>query len=226
MSIDQKIKVLKGRAKSFDIFITEKDGTPKDITGHSLIRLKVNGEKECVTKYAPKSSGQNEIQRIDLKAPDAGAYALKFGSETTSSLAFNASAGTIAAALNALNELSGVTVTDIGSGVFDVSFEIGDGFRDHPPIEVVDSTLSASGSPVTPDVTVTQEGEEPNGIDVIEEKCGHIKVYWSTSDVEKLKVGTDQSLDLYVRIGTDDLDVDPLELKDVMDVESVACSEC
>ena len=223
---EQKIKILKGRSKNFDIFIAEKDGTPKDITGHSLIRLRINHETGCLTKYSPKSAGQNEVQRIDLKDPDAGNYSLKFGSETTGVLAFSAAAATIEAALNALNELSGVTVAAIGLGVFDVTFGINDGFRDHPLLEVIESDLSDGGSSVIPDVTVTQEGEEPNGIEVVEAKCGHLKVFLSSDDVALLRVANDQDVDLYVRIGTDDLDVDPQDLKAVLDVEEVPCGDC
>lgn len=216
--MDRKIKTLKGRAKTFDIFIQDEKGNPKDITGHSLIRMQITYTDGVLTKYAPLDVGVDEIQRIDLKDPDLGTFKLKFQDETTSTLNFNDSAATIQAALNALKELSGVLVADQTLGVFDVTFATNDGSRAQPLLEVVDSTLEDASVLVSPTVTETTVGSAENGIDVVEALCGHLKIKLSQEDVELLDVRNDQDIDLYVRIGTEDLDLDPLLFRGVLDV--------
>jgi hypothetical protein len=221
--MDRKIKILKGRAKSFDLFIQDEKGNPKDITGWSMIRLKIQHSKGFLTKYAPISPGVNEIQRVDLKDPDLGSFKLKFQDETTGSLAFNAGAAAIQTALNALSELSGVTVVDNGLGVYDVTFAGNDGSRAQPLLTVVESTLEDAGDLVAPTVTELTAGRAENGISVVEVKCGQIRVKLSKEDVDLLDIKNDQSIDLYVRIGTEDLDLDPDLLDSILDVLDPTC---
>tara|TARA_R110000803_G_scaffold162194_1_gene225816 strand:+ start:23465 stop:24130 length:666 start_codon:yes stop_codon:yes gene_type:complete len=221
--MDRKIKILKGRAKSFDIFIQDEKGNPKDITGYSIVRINILHSKGCLTKYAPIENGVNEQQVLDLNGPDAGAFKLKFKNETTASMAFNVAAGTMATELNALKELSGITVIDNGGGEYEITFAGNDGSRSQDLISVVESTLTLIGSAVVTTVIETQEGSPENGISVVEVKCGQIKIKLSQEDVDLLDVRNDQDIDLYVRIGTEDLDLDPILFKGVLDVTNSGC---
>ena len=220
---DRKIKIVKGRSKRFSLFIQDELGKPKDLTGWSIIRIKIKHGSGCITKYAPESTGLDEIQQLDLLLADAGNFKLKFGDETTSELAFDSTIGAIQTALNALFELSGVVVTTPSASTFDISFEGNDGKRQHALITVVDSTLSLTGNGLIATVTETTQGEEISGIDVVEEKCGHIMPLLSQDDVNALDEGNDQDIDLYVRIGTDDVDLDPMFLREILDVETLGC---
>lgn len=226
MSDERKIKGLKGRRKTFELFVQNEQGQPADLTGWSIIKLKIAYAAGCLTKYAPKAVGIDEVQSLDLIAADAGSYKLKFGLETSAELAFDDTAAVIQAALNAFFELSGVVVTDTGSNSYSISFEGSDGAREQALLEVVESTLSLAAADVTPTVTETTKGVEANGIDIVEEKCGHLRITLSTDDMALLDVANDQDLDLYVRVGTEDLDIDPEFLKGVLDVEEIVCSDC
>lgn len=221
--MERKIKVLKGRRKTFDLFVQNEQGQPKDLTGWSLIRLGVKHSSGCVKKYAPKAAGVDEVQRLDLKLADAGSFKLSFGSEVTPDLPFGVTAAQIQTALNDFFELSGITVADVSQSVFDITFGGNDGARAQDLLTVEESTLQESGSDVIATVTEETAGVESSGIEVIEEKSGHLKVTLSTDDVGLLDVRTDQSIDLYIRIGNEDLDLDPSLLREVMDVEEIPC---
>jgi hypothetical protein len=57
--------------------------------------------------------------------PTAGSYTLTFGADTTTAIAYNASASAVASALNALASITtagGVTVTSLATGQYQVSF--------------------------------------------------------------------------------------------------------
>lgn len=220
---ERKIKIVKNRSKRFSLYIQDEFGNPKDITGWSIIRLKIKHGSGCLTKYAPQSTGINEIQQLDLLLADAGNFKLKFKDEVTAELAFDSSIGDIQTALNALFELSGVVVTTPGASKFDISFEGDDGKRQQALIEVIDSTLSLTGNDIVATVVETTEGEEISGIEVVQESCGHIMPLLSQDDVNILDEGNDQDIDLYVRIGTEDVDLDPMFLREILDVETLGC---
>ena len=222
--MDRKIKILKGRAKTFDMFIQDENGNPKDITNFTIVRLRINHPTGCLTKYAPLTTGVDEVQLLDLQNADVGNFTLKFQDETVVELAFNVSAAALASALNDLNELSGVTVIDQGSGVYEITFAGDDGDRSHPLIIISDQSLTLAGDAVLADITETTEGIAPNGIDVVEVTCGHLRIKLSQDDVDLLKKGNDQDIDLYVRIGKEDLDLDPRLFKAVLDVEEIECN--
>ena len=57
------------------------------------------------------SSGGNEVQTITLNnSPTGGTFRLTFGSEQTAAIAYNASSGTVDAALEALSGIDTVTI--------------------------------------------------------------------------------------------------------------------
>jgi len=219
----QKIKAVKGRAKSFEIIVQDTNQKPKDLTGFSVIRLKINYDGGCLTKYAPKTAGVDEIQTITFPSiPDGGSFKIKIGDETTAAIAFGATAAAIAAAINALNEYSGAGVVgDISSGSSAVTFATDDGSREQPAMEIVENSLTIAAVAVTPTVTETLKGAMAHGIEVVEAKCGSLKIFLSKDDVDLLDVKNDQDLDLYVRIGVDDVDMEPI--RQALDVEQVEC---
>jgi len=223
---ERKIKILKGRRKTFDLFVQNEKGQPKSVSGWSIIRVKINHASGCLTKYAPVSTGIDEVQKLDLKAADAGNFKLKFQEEITSQLDFDSTAAEIQTALNALNELSGVAVVDQGSGVFEITFSGSDAKREQPMLIISEHDLTLTGSAVDPVVTEETKGEEASGIEIVSEEQGHLKVTLSTDDVALLEVKNDQDIDLYIRIGTEDLDLDPALLQGVLDVEEIQCSGC
>lgn len=221
--MERKIKVLKGRRKTFDLFVQNEQGQPKDITGWSLIRLSIKHSKGCLKKYAPKTPGVDEVQRLNLNNADAGSFAFSFGDEVTPALPFNVTSGQLQTALNDFFELSGIVVSDVSPGVFDITFGGNDGERAQPLLKIASNSLTESGSAVIPVVTEETVGVESSGIEVIQATAGHLKVTLSTDDVALLDVRTDQSIDLYTRIGNEDLDLDPALLREVLDVEEISC---
>lgn len=58
----------------------------------------------------------NEVQSLSISGATGGTFALKFGDETTSALAFNAAAGTVQTALEGLPSIGTGNVTVSGSG--------------------------------------------------------------------------------------------------------------
>lgn len=220
----KKIEMIKGRGKVFELFIVDKDGRPKDITGWSLIRLGILHDKGTLKKYAPKTAGTDEVQTLAFSAvPDAGTWALTFDDETTGDLAFDADNAAIQAAINALNEFSDVVVTGSYAVGVVLTFSADDGLREHPLAESVIDGLEEAGSVVTIIPSETTKGIAPNGVDVKEEKCGHLEVELSNEDLDLLNVANDQNIDLYVRIGTKDLDFDPRSLIGILDVSQLDC---
>src|SRR5580693_3281982 len=78
-----------------------------------------------VTELQAGGSGLNEIQRIAVPAGTyGGAFSLSFGGKSTGNLAYNASAATIQAALQALSTIGAGNVAVIASstGTWDVTF--------------------------------------------------------------------------------------------------------
>tara|TARA_Y100000310_G_scaffold243676_1_gene248243 strand:- start:16939 stop:17604 length:666 start_codon:yes stop_codon:yes gene_type:complete len=221
--MERKIKILKGRRKTFDLFVQNEQGQPKDLTGWSLIRLSIQHSKGCIKKYAPATSGVDEVQRLDLKLADAGSFKLSFSDEVTPALDHDVLAAQIQTELNNFFELSGISVADVSPGVFDITFGGNDGARAQDLLKIQDNTLSESSNDVIPTVTEETVGVEASGIEVVEVKSGHLKITLSTDDVDLISVGPDQSIDLYVRIGTEDLDLDPALLREVLDVEEIPC---
>lgn len=219
-----KIQIIKGRMKTFELFIQDKDGRPKDITGYSLIRASFLHDNGTLKKYAPKSAGVDEVQTLTFsEVPDDGIYKIQIGDEITTSLAFDADNAAIQAALNLFDEFSGIVVTGSYAAGVILTFTGSDGKRQQALAIITDSTLEESATAVSIEIVETSMGEEASGVAVVEEKCGHLSITLSTDDVGLLKAGNDQNIDLYVRIGTDDLDFDPRSLISILDVIDLDC---
>lgn len=98
---------------------------------------------------------QTTVQTISFPTiPTSGNWEIEYGSLTTSSLAWNSSAGNIQSALQALTGLGSITVSgSMASGLLTVTF------TDVPPVAtlltVTANTLSGSSGAVTPVITET-----------------------------------------------------------------------
>ena len=71
---------------------------------------------------------------------------------------------------------------------------------------------------VNPTITVLTEGVAESGIDVVDEKCGLLKVYLSEAQTPFIAKGKNQDLDVCVRVGARDLNI-PI-LRKVLNVEA------
>ena len=109
-------------------------------------------------------AGINEIQTISFSAtPASGAWKITFDGQETSSLAFNASNGTIQTALNALSNLSGVVVGGSYAAGITVEFASADGEQDQPLVSISANTLQDGGSvAITVTPAETQKGYLPH----------------------------------------------------------------
>lgn len=91
--------------------------------------------------------GTDEVQDIDFSAvPASGTWRLKYFDQETTSLAFNANAAAVQAALNALSRLSGVTVTGNYTSGFTVTFSGNDGQVPQPLLVVSQNSLLDGGA--------------------------------------------------------------------------------
>ena len=82
----------------------------------------------------------DEVQRVTIKAVD-GTYLLTFGANTTTPLAYNATAGTVEAALNALPSIN------TGGGSVTVSGGPGDATGSNPYVITFGGTLAGADRP-------------------------------------------------------------------------------
>lgn len=115
-----------------------------------------------IDKTATLIAAVDEIQNLAFSAvPDAGNWSLTFDGQTTSVLAFNASALDIQNALNALSNLSGVSVAGSYGAGFNVTFAGADGSVDQPMLVEASNTLTASAAGVTLTITESVKGVAP-----------------------------------------------------------------
>jgi hypothetical protein len=105
-----------------------------------LARSKVNGSLGAAvpttTTTIVGSGSANEVQVLSLNGATAGTFRLVFGGQKTSSLAYNASAATVQAALRPLSSIgaTGITVTGAAGGPYTMTFGGPLGLSDQPPI--------------------------------------------------------------------------------------------
>lgn len=130
-------------------------------------------------------AGTNEVQDVDFSAvPDAGAWTLVFDGQETGSLAFNDNAAAVQSALNALDNLSGVTVSGNYTAGFTVTFAGADGSLDQPTLQVGTNTLTIATVQVNMSIVVTTPGVPPNvSIEVEAETAGATPAYTGTLTV-------------------------------------------
>lgn len=75
------------------------------------------------TGRGPDVPGTSEVQSVTITGvPTGGTFTLTFSAQTTAAIAFNAAAATVEAALNALSNLDGVTVSGAAGGPYTVTF--------------------------------------------------------------------------------------------------------
>lgn len=139
-------------------------------------------------KTASLIAAVNAQQTITFSAvPDAGAWTITFSAQTTTSLAFGANATAVQSALNALSNLSGVTVTGSYTSGFLVAFAGADGSKPQPLMTISSNTLTASSIAVTTAVLNTTTGVAPVDTRSVEVFGNDIEVY-STSNATNTQV--------------------------------------
>lgn len=187
--------------------LTDKNGVASNITGWSYIEMKFQETNGVLKKYAPLTTSVDEIQRITASdTPDSGTFTIGLMDQTTSAINWDADASAIQAAINALNGISGVTVSGAWP-VFDATFAGNSGGRDWA-LMVLTSALKKAAADV--DLTPTEEtkGIPKNGIEVVYVHPATIDIYLSEDDTDDLQSG-DTDIIPTVRIGESDLNIPP-----------------
>jgi hypothetical protein len=119
-----------------------------------------------ITNRTIKRSTQDEKQTVTITgSPTGGTFTLTFGAQTTSTIAFNASAATVQTALQALSSIgaSNATVTGSAGGPWTVDFS-------GSLADTAQSLMTANGSGLTggtsPGVSIarTQSGWQSSGM--------------------------------------------------------------
>ncbi|KAJ0392094.1 hypothetical protein P43SY_010524 [Pythium insidiosum] len=124
---------------------------------------------DCSTRYCPlgadpfETGKVNEIQSIACLA-DGGSFKLTFRQQTTQSIAWNANAATLRAALQALTSISTAIVTITGggaavcagAGAITTTIEFTYAQGDLPPLVPDISALTLSVAPNTPSIVVAE----------------------------------------------------------------------
>lgn len=131
------------------------------------------------------AAGTDEVQDIGFNAvPDAGDWTLILDGEETGTMAFNDNAAAVQAALNALPNLSAVTVAGNYTDGFTVTFAGADGSQDQPMLQVGTNTLTNTGIQVNMSIVETTPGVLPNVTCALEaENAGEINAYADTLTV-------------------------------------------
>lgn len=115
-------------------------------------QFSVNGNPDATfltVGPATLGAGVNEVQSIIFAGtPAAGNWTINFGGQSTTALAYNAVAATVQTAINALSNLSGVTVSgNYGSG-FTITYAGPDGAQNQPLMTVTHNLTVAGGAAV------------------------------------------------------------------------------
>lgn len=187
------------------------------IPAGSIVSVDGNPDARFVTTTDNTiAAGTNEVQDIDFTAvPDAGAWTLVFDGEETGSLAFNDNAAAVQSALNALPNLSGVTVSGNYSSGFTITFAGDDGQQDQPMVQIGENTLTNTGTQVNVSIVETTPGVLPNVLCELEaETAGNTPAYAGTltvidtplsgwdsfSNAEDITAGNDIETDAALRL--------------------------
>lgn len=210
-----QVKITQGRDFEFTAFLVDQDKKPVDITGQTLVKLemkKTDGNK--LIMFAPLTPAVNEIQTITFPTtPTSGSFKLDYGNgNVTAAINFNDNAAAIQVIINALKIFSSVVVAgvvDQATGLT-LTYSGGDGGRNQAE-PLIDSNTLSDGSPVVPVVTETVTGVAENGIDVVSEPRGELKIKGSEAQSILLKADEDQTAVFIVRVGEKDLNIPPTE---------------
>ncbi len=212
------VTIVKGRDANITIRIIDKYDDPVDLTDWTLIKARLLKEDDDVLeKLAPLTAAVNEIQQLDFsEVPDSGQFKLSLLDKETTFLNSGSTNTDVQNALNALNGVSGLTVTGDFTAGFEITFAGGSGGRNWDLVTVLLNTLKKVAADVTITPSTTTSGVPENGVSVIDEKAGKIELALSEDDTTLLKTGSTRDLDLLVRIGARDLNIPPQ--KEVLDV--------
>ena len=135
-------------------------GTPSTVIPAGTILSVLN---DSTSKFVSDNeviliAGTDEIQNINFSAtPTSGVFKLVYGTETTDAINWDDTNTEVQTALNALDGLSGVTVTGSFAADFVVTFAGSDGKQPQVALTVTDNTLDAGGA-VTVLITETTPG--------------------------------------------------------------------
>ena len=140
-------------------------GTIFSVDGDSSIRFVTLDEVTLI-------AGTDEIQDIDFSGvPTSGSFKLQFGNETTAFINWDDAAIDVQNALNALDELSAVTVAGDFTAGFTVTFAGADGKQPQATL-VEDSNTLDDGAAVTIAIVETTPGVYQAQVDCAAEATG------------------------------------------------------
>lgn len=96
--------------------------------------------------------GTNEVQTITLANATGGTFTLTYSGQTTSAIAYNATAATVQAALEALSNIAvgDVAVTGSAGGPYTVTFQGALGYQNVAQMTASGGSLTGSSPTVTP----------------------------------------------------------------------------
>ena len=121
-------------------------------------------------------AGTDEVQDITFDAtPDAGSFKLKYFDETTVAILFSEGATEVEAALNALTNLSGVTVSGSFAAGFTVTFAGADGKQPQPLLLEDTNVLVIGATPVVITIAETTPGVAQGIAQVTAESTGPVQ---------------------------------------------------
>ncbi len=218
----ENILIKHGRDFKYTLFVQNSDGSPKDLTGFSFVRVrKKNADGSILTLLEPLTAAVNEVQSISFPVtPTVGSYKLQHPTslEKTPLILFGDTAATIEGYLQALGVFSSVTVAgdQTSGGGLVITYGGNDGGRDQDLLVVTDNTLTDGANAVVPVPAATTEGVGANGITVVNAVCGELLVEGSEAEATPLKVRDDQKADLLIRIGAEDLPTEDTIIYDVV----------
>jgi hypothetical protein len=151
--------------------ITEDAGPVGETTAllHGKVGAAGGSEASCEFQYIPNSLYRaKEIQELTVSAT-GGTFTLSFEGQSTSNIAFNASAATVASKLNELSAIGGtqkfVTVSggpgnSTGSAPYTITFGGSLAYKDVEQITTDASLLSGASASAT--IATLQEGQAPS----------------------------------------------------------------
>jgi uncharacterized phage protein gp47/JayE len=133
--------------------------------------------------------GTDEIQDISFSGtPTSGSFELNYLTETTIVINWDDTNTEVEDALNALDSLSGVTVTGSFAAGFTVTFAGSDGKQPQPLLTVSNNTLD-DGAAVTVDITETTSGVYQATVDCQAESTGPTLANAKTLTVIETPIG-------------------------------------
>lgn len=107
----------KGKITSNEVRILQASGGQSPEFGTVELQLELFTDEEY------NVGAQNEVQQLALGSPSAGTFTLSFGSETTAALDYDATAGEIQTALEALENIGSGNVSVASGTDFDITFQ-------------------------------------------------------------------------------------------------------